>query len=79
MQQLIPNLMGEPISAWGNSESKTINFMREYTKEIVTRYKDRFIIWVYEFGNKYNLITDSPKGYKKVAPQYGTPTKKNRT
>lgn len=72
----IPDLMGEPISAWGNPKSKTIKFMKEYTKEIVLRYKDVTAVWGYEFGNEYNLISDLPKGYQKVAPQYGTPIKR---
>lgn len=74
----IPDLVGEPVSAWGDPESKTISFMKNYTREVVSRYKDSPAIWGWEFGNEYNLIADLPKGYlPKVAPQYGTP--KQRT
>lgn len=72
----LPDLMGEPIGAWGDPESKTIKFMKEYAKEIVIRYKDEPAVWGYEFGNEYNLLSDLPQGYKKVAPQYGTPIKR---
>ena len=77
----IPDLMGEPISAWGDPNSKTIQFMKTYTREVVSRYKDSPAIWGWEFGNEYNLLSDLPKGYQKVASQYGTPpqrTEKDR-
>jgi len=76
----IPDIVGEPISAWGDSNSETIAFMKEFTKEVVSRYKDSPSIWIWEFGNEYNLVADVPnpiKRLKRVAPQYGTP--KTRT
>ncbi len=72
----VPDLVGEPISAWGDLNSKTIQFMKTYTREVVSRYKDSPAIWGWEFGNEYNLIADLPKGYQKVAPQYGTPSQR---
>jgi len=78
----VPDLVGEPISAWGDPHSKTIAFMKQYTQEVVNRYKNSPAIWVWEFGNEYNLLIDLPgKRYPKVAPQYGTPktrTKKDK-
>jgi hypothetical protein len=72
----IPDIVGEPISAWGDPNSKTIAFMKEFTREIVSRYKGSPSVWIWEFGNEYNLVVDLPKPYEKVAPQYGTPAKR---
>lgn len=70
----IPDLMKEPVSAWGDPDSKTINFMKQYTKEVVLRYKDSPAIWGWEFGNEYNNRADLPKKHlPKVAPRFGTP------
>lgn len=56
----IPDLVGEPVGQWGNPESKTHAFMREYIREVVTRYKDSPAIWGWEFGNEYSLAVDLP-------------------
>jgi len=72
----IPDIVGEPISAWSDPNSKTIAFMKEFTREIVSRYKGSPSVWIWEFGNEYNLVVDLPKPYEKVAPQYGTPAKR---
>jgi hypothetical protein len=50
----------EPLNAWGDPNSKSIAFMKNYVKEIVTRYKDSPAIWAWEFGNEYNLYVDLP-------------------
>jgi len=54
----VPDLMGEHINQWGNPDSKTIAFMRTYTAEIVSRYKDSPAIWGWEFGNEVNAYCD---------------------
>ncbi len=72
----VPDLVGEPINQWGNPESKTHEFMRTYTKELVTRYKDSPAIWAWEFGNEYNLPMDLPNAKEHlpwVHPHLGTP------
>ena len=77
---LIPDLVGEPVSELGNPQSKTIAFIRRYTEEVVTHYKDSPAIWGWEFGNEYNLACDLPNAAQHrppVAPRLGTPT--NRT
>ncbi len=75
----LPDIVGEPVSAWGNPESKTIKFMKEYTKEIVSRYKNSPAIWGWEFGNEYNLLMDLPeKHLPQTAPQYGTPERRTQ-
>ncbi|MDD5053129.1 MAG: cellulase family glycosylhydrolase [Sulfuricurvum sp.] len=74
----VPDLVGEHINQWGNPNSKTIAFMRTYTREIVSRYKDSPAIWGWEFGNEYNSFADyleqSIKYLPKVAPTNGTPS-----
>ncbi len=72
----VPDLVGEPINQWGNPDSKTHEFMRKYTKDVVTRYKDSPAIWAWEFGNEYNLPMDLPHlevGHAWTYPHLGTP------
>jgi hypothetical protein len=56
----VPDLMGEPVSAWGNPESLTHGFMSQYVEDIVTRYIDSPAIWAWEFGNEYSNVVDLP-------------------
>ena len=56
----VPDLVGEPISAWGDPASKTRDFMRRYTREVVGRYKDSPAIWGWEFGNEFLNEADLP-------------------
>ncbi|MHB9037818.1 MAG: cellulase family glycosylhydrolase, partial [Armatimonadota bacterium] len=58
----VPTIVGEPISAWGNTNSQTHAFMRQYVQEVVTRYKNSPAIWGWEFGNEYNLAQDIGQG-----------------
>lgn len=72
----VPDLVKEPVSAWGNPRSKTIRFMRKYTKEVVTRYRGSPAIWGWEFGNEYNLMADLPNAAQHrptTAPELGAP------
>lgn len=76
----IPDLVGEHMDQWGNPKSKTIAFMRSYTAEMVTRYKDSPAIWAWEFGNEMNLSVDflerAMNSLPKVNPSAGTPEKR---
>jgi len=73
----IPDIVGEPVSAWGNPKSKTVAFMRQYVKEVVSRYKNSPTIWAWEFTNELSNIIDLPgPRYPKVAPKLGTPKKR---
>ena len=56
----VPDIVGEPMDQLGNPNSKTIAFIRRYTKEVVLRYRDSPAIWAWEFGNEYNLHADLP-------------------
>jgi len=71
----IPDLMAEPISAWGMKESKTRAFMRRYTEAFVLRYRNSPAIWAWEFGNEYSSEADLPgpvKADRWVVPGRGT-------
>ncbi|RLD11425.1 MAG: hypothetical protein DRI44_03630 [Chlamydiae bacterium] len=76
----VPDMMNEPMDQLGNPESKSIAFIKQYTKEIVNRYKNSPAVWGWELGNEYNLGIDLPNASKHrpwVWPNLGTAT--NRT
>ncbi len=71
----LPDLVGEPVSSWGDPTSQTIAFMRDYTRQVVRRYRDSPAIWGWEFGNEYNLPADLPNAADHrpaVVPGLGT-------
>lgn len=73
---MVPDLVGEPCDQWGNPNSKTHAFMREYVREVVTRYLTSSAIWGWEFGNEYNLAADLPNASEHrppIIPLLGTP------
>jgi len=63
--------VGEARDQWGNPRSKTLALMRQYTGEVVSRYKDSPALWAWEFGNEINLVTDLPNAAK-FRPKNGT-------
>jgi hypothetical protein len=72
----VPDLVGEPVSAWGDPHSRTRKFMRTYTKEVVRRYRASPAIWLWEFGNEYNDQIDLPHAARfrpPIVPERGTP------
>lgn len=76
----VPDMMGEPIDQLGNRQSKTIAFIRQYTAEVVSRYKDSPAVWGWELGNEYNLGVDLPNAAKSrpwVAPRLKTPSSRS--
>jgi len=76
----IPDLMHEPIAAWGDPQSRTHKFMRDYTREVVRRYRRSPSIWAWEFGNEYDDQVDLPKTPKfrpPVVPALGTPASRS--
>ena len=71
----VADLCGEPLDQYGEKGSKSIAFIRQYTTEVVTRYKASPAIWAWEFGNEYNLGADLPNAAEHrpaVWPQLGT-------
>jgi hypothetical protein len=76
----VPDLVGEPRSAWGNPNSRTVAFMKEYTTTLVQRYKNSPAIWAWEFGNEYSLSADLPNAADwrpPIVPQLGTPSSRS--
>jgi sugar phosphate isomerase/epimerase len=75
-----PDLVGEPVDEWANPQSKTQAFMREYVREVVTRYRDNPAIWAWEFGNEYALEASLPNAKEHrppVQPELGTPASRS--
>jgi hypothetical protein len=64
----VPDLVGEPRDQWGNSQSKTRQFMRTYIREVVSRYVNSPAIWGWEFGNECNLSLDNPDAWRNLRP-----------
>lgn len=76
----VPDLVGEPCNRWGDTNSRTIAFMRQYTRELVTRYAPSPAIWGWEFGNEYNLAADLPNAAEHrpaIVPGLGTPGRRS--
>ncbi|MBI4977781.1 MAG: cellulase family glycosylhydrolase [Spirochaetes bacterium] len=74
------DICGEPLSAWGDTSSKTHAFMRTYTTEVMTRYRSNPAVWAWEFGNEFNLGVDLPNAKKsltdkKAMPRQGVPAR----
>jgi hypothetical protein len=72
----VPDMSGEPVSAWGDPKSRTHRFMRRYTREVVRRYRGSSAIWAWEFGNEWNDHIDLPPRARyraSVVPELGTP------
>jgi hypothetical protein len=73
---MVPDIVGEPVDQWANPQSKTQVFMRDYVREVVTRYRDNPAIWGWEFGNEYSLRASLPNANEHrppVLPELGTP------
>jgi hypothetical protein len=71
------DLVGEPLDQLGNPGSRTIAFIRQYTTDIVTRYRNSPAIWGWEFGNEYTLSCDLPNAAEHrppIWPDLGTAT-----
>ena len=55
---------GEPASAMGDENSKTVALSKQYIHDIMTRYQNSPAIWAWEIGNEYNLDADwAPKHF----------------
>jgi len=71
----VPDLVGESCNQWGNPDSQTIAYMRNYVRDVVTRYRDSHAIWGWEFSGEWNLWADLqyPYNYPPISPGLGTP------
>ncbi len=72
----VPDLVGEPVNAWGRTDSKTIAFMREYTHTVARRYADSPAVWVWELGNEFSLAADV-QARPPIVPELGTPAERS--
>jgi hypothetical protein len=73
----VPDLVGEPLDQWANPASKTQAWMRDYIREVVTRYRDNSALWAWEFGNEYSLAANLPNAKEHrpaIHPTLGTAT-----
>ncbi len=52
----VSDAMGEARDQWGNPSSKTIAFVRSFTRKFVTRYRNSPAIWAWEFSNEMNSV-----------------------
>jgi hypothetical protein len=74
----VPDLVGEPMNQWANPNSKTHAWMRQYVREVVTRYRDNPTIWAWELGNEYSLYANIPHSNRpKTHPDLGTPASRS--
>jgi hypothetical protein len=64
----VSDLAGEPVDQWGNPDSATHRWMRDYTREVVTRYRRSPAVWAWEFGNEFNLPADLPNAAEHRPP-----------
>jgi Cellulase (glycosyl hydrolase family 5) len=56
----VNELLGENRDRLADPTGKSTAFIRQYTREMVLRYKDSPAIWGWEFGNEANLGVDNP-------------------
>jgi hypothetical protein len=64
------DLAGERLDQLAASNSVTRQKMREFTAEIVNRYKNSRAIWAWEFGNEWNLMVDLPNATQFLPPTW---------
>lgn len=77
----VSDLVGEPVSAWGREGSSTLDFMRRYTEDVISRYKSNTSILMWEFGNEFNSYADLPNAlqwWPKVDVTMGTPASRSK-
>jgi hypothetical protein len=72
----VPDLVGEPVNAWGDPNSRTHAHMRRYVHDLVTRYVGSPAVWGWEFGDAYSSYASLPNAEEHrppVHPELGTP------
>lgn len=68
LKNAVPDYFDEPLRSWGRPESKTVGFLRSYTREIVSAIKDSKAVFGWEFGNEFNLDCDLPNAAEHMPP-----------
>lgn len=72
----VADLVNEPLQSLGDTNSRSIAYIRRYVTDVVGRYRDSPAIWGWEFGNEASLAADLPNAATQrppVVPQLGTP------
>ncbi len=75
----VADLVNEPLQSVGDTNSRSIAYIRGYTTEIVSRYRNSPAIWGWEFGNEAALSVDLPNAASQrppVVPELGTPAQR---
>lgn len=66
----IADIVGEPVSNIGNPKSQTMIAMKQYIKDVVTRYLNSPAIWGWEIGNEWNNAVDLPNALDHRPPTH---------
>ena len=72
----VPDLVGEPVRAWGDPASRTRAHMRRYVRDVVRRYRESPSVWAWELGNEWSLAASLPNASEQRPPTHpalGTP------
>jgi hypothetical protein len=75
----VADLVNEPLQSLGDTNSRSIGYIRNYTADVVSRYLGSPAIWGWEFGNEANLSADLPNAASQrppVVPELGTPSQR---
>jgi hypothetical protein len=75
----VADLVNEPLQSLGDTNSRSIAYIRSYTTDIVSRYRGSPAIWGWEFGNEAALAADLPNAASQrppVVPELGTPAQR---
>ena len=56
----VPRYFGETYRSWGRDTSRTLEFMKTYTRRVVETLQGCKSIFAWEFGNEFNLEADLP-------------------
>ena len=75
----VPDVMGEPVSAWADRDSKTAKFARTFSQKLAARYAGSSAIWAWELSNETDSWSDFPDGYRYLAVEEaeGTPASRS--
>ena len=57
----VPDYVREPYRSWGIEGSRTTEFLKAYTTDVVEALKPYKSIFAWEFGNEFNLHADLPQ------------------
>ena len=75
----VPDYYDEPLRSWGRADSKTVQFLCNYTKDIVSTLKDSKAIFAWEFGNEFNLSCNLPNANEHMPALPAHSTRTSRT